>query len=265
MNKKIIVILLLFCFPLAALSELAFIPLYHQQASDILPKVKGFLKDGESIIAGNNEIIIRVESSDIKELEEIVKRLDKPLQQLLILVKRAGSLSAKELAIDTQAKLQVGTLNKLEANVQLYGSTRKNTREAIQEIRVLDGASAFISDGKIEALPVVQIHRYGSHSQINTATQFHDATTGFYLTPHVNRDSVTLEISGWSNQTFAKNNGLAPTNRTSTIIRAQLNQWVALSAIADDDKKQHSGVLEQRYHTHKSQQTIWVKVINLDK
>ena len=265
MIKKKLFICLCILLSSPAQAKLTFIPVYHKNPIDIINKIKPFLNEGETVIAGHNELILRTELTDVAELEQIIKRLDQAAHRLRILVKRDNASLDKKHGIDTQARLQLGTHKKLNANVRIYDSSSNRSDKGTQEINVLDGYPAFISEGKIEALPTVQIQHDGSHGHITTGTQFHDATTGFYVTPRLNRNSVTLEISPWSTKTFSRNNGLAPTSRASTIIRGRLNEWIQLSNLDGEENRDQSGLFEKRYQTKRSTQGIWLKVIDLDK
>ena len=252
----------------AAYAALEFIPLSHRSPTDIVESVRPFLKDGETVIAGHNEIIVRASTENMSDIVRLVKRLDKAAHRLLILVKRDGQMTASDKGYSAHGNASLGigsgTKSQLQANIRVYDTHISSSDNNAQKINVLDGYPAYISQGTSEAIPVVQVHQYGTHQHIITSTEYRDATTGFYVTPRLSRDSVILEISPWSEKPLY-GKASAEISHSSTVIRGRLNEWISLSNVDESSNTTRTGILERRYQVKKSARGVWVKVIDLDR
>lgn len=252
----------------ASYAALEFIPLSHRSPTDIVESVRPFLKDGETVIAGHNEIIVRASTENMSDIVQLVKRLDKAAHRLLILVKRDGQMSASDKGYSTHGHASIGigsgTKSQLQGSVRVYDTNISSSDKNAQKINVLDGYPAYISQGTSEPLSVVQVHQYGKHQHMVTGTEYHDATTGFYVTPRLSRDSVTLEISPWSKKPLSSK-ASAEISYSSTVIRGRLNEWISLSNVDEANSTTRTDILERRYQVKKSVQGVWVKVIDLDQ
>lgn len=267
MKSSVLISVALLILSFTAHAALEFISVSHRSPNEIVESVKPFLKEGETVIAGHNEIIIRASANNMQDIVQLVKRLDQAAHRLLILVKRDGQTSATDKGFTTHGQATVGigsgAKSQLQANIRVYDTNISSSDNNAQKINVLDGYPAYISQGTTEPLPVVQIHKYGTHKHIITGTEYRDATTGFYVTPRLAKDSITLEISPWSEKPIY-GNGSAEISHASTVIRGRLNEWIPLTNIDESSSNTRSDILERRYQIMKSVKGVWVKVIDLD-
>ncbi len=259
-----------YTFLTSALSfaQMEFIPLNHQSPQYIVEKIKPFLGDGESVIAGHNEIIISADPTKIDDIQQLVKKLDQAAHRLLILVNRDGKLNEKNEGYQANIIGHIGTGSRANSSVSsranVYSNNDVSSDKSTEQINVLDGYPAFIASGVSEPTAIVQIQQFGGHSQITTGTQYHDSSKGFYVTPRLSRESVVLEISPWKESPLSKNRTGAKFERLSTVVRGPLNTWIALSGVDETRQQSQSGILGRHYQTTSNRNNIWVKVINLD-
>ena len=251
-----------------SVAQMKFIPLNHQSPQVIVEKVKPFLHDGESVIAGHNEIIISADSEKIKDIQQLVSKLDQAARRLLILVNRDGNFKENHKGYQANIIGNVGIGHRYSSSVSghanVYSSQQASHDKSTEKINVLDGYPAFIAHGVSEPTPVIQIQQYGAHSQITSGTEYHDSSKGFYVTPRLSKKSVVLEISPWKESPLSQNGTGSKYERLSTVIRGPLNTWIALSGLKEERKKSQSTLLGRHYQTTSNKNNIWVKVIDLD-
>jgi len=249
-------------------AQMAFIPLNHQSPEAIVEKVKPFLNDGESVIAGHNEIIISADPTKIKDIQQLVSQLDQAAHRLLILVNRDGNFKEAHKGYQANIIGNVGIGHRSSSSVSghanVYSSQQASIDKNTEKINVLDGYPAFIAHGVSEPTPVIQIQHYGAHSQITSGTQYHDTSKGFYVTPRLSQDSIVLEISPWKESPLSKNRTGVKYQRLSTVVRGRLNTWIALAGIDEKSKQSQKNRLGRHYQATSNRSNIWVKVIDLD-
>ena len=80
--RAILTALLAFTQPLLAAT--AVIPLQHRSAEELLPVAQALLDEGESLVAHQQQLLVRASLERINELRGVLTQLDVPLRQLLI-------------------------------------------------------------------------------------------------------------------------------------------------------------------------------------
>jgi len=249
-------------------AQMEFIPLHHQSPQAIVEKVKPFLSDGESVIAGHNEIIISAEPTKIEDILTLVNKLDQAAHRLLILVNRDGNFKENNEGYQANIIGKVGigprSSSSVSGRANVYSSRDVSSDKSTEQINVLDGYPAFIASGVSEPTPVIQIQQYGAYSHITSGTEYHDSSKGFYVTPRLSRESVVLEISPWNESPLSKNRTGAKYQHLSTVVRGRLNTWIALAGVDETSKQSQSNILGRHYQTTSNRNNIWVKVIDLD-
>jgi len=266
MNKHGLIILLLFSYHLIAEAELKIFPLFHQHPNDIIHQIKPFLEPNETIVAGHNELIIRIHSNNISDISQLIKKLDKASQQLIVIVDRHHNHYQKDNTqqINTQANILLNSPSKSTVNAQthIYSHTQSFDEGQVEKIKVLDGQTAFISAGVEEPITTVNIQPYNTQALIMTNTHYRAASKGFYVRPQLTGSgSVILNISVWSEEPLSKNTNAAKFTQGSSTIKASLNQWVNLSSSEKKQSGKQSQMFGHHYSTSKAQQAVWVKVV----
>ncbi|HTN29764.1 MAG TPA: secretin N-terminal domain-containing protein [Pseudomonas sp.] len=82
LHRAIFTALLAFTQPLLAATAL--IPLQHRSAEELLPVAQALLDEGESLVAHQQQLLVRASLERINELRGVLTQLDVPLRQLLI-------------------------------------------------------------------------------------------------------------------------------------------------------------------------------------
>ena len=249
----------------ACLADLIFYPLQHKTPHELSPTINELLQAGESVIAGPNELILRLEPRHVDDIKALIHRLDQPSHRLLIYVSHQRQLNQQSQGYGGQAQLQTGfhSDTSLEGHITIFSTRDTENDQSKQSIHVLDGHTAYISTGVSQPNTSTEIIQHNAHAHISSNTYYKERSSGFYITPRLSKDSVILDISPWSEQT-PSNDGSSNFNRASTVIRSRLNTWTELSNVNQWSAQGSNKILGQTNKTRKNSNSIWIKVVDLD-
>ena len=269
MNIRLIAAILLLLMVTPVFSQLIFYPLNHKAPADIIPSIRPFLQSGETVAAGHNELILRIEPNNVTEVKQLIRRLDQPAHRLIIYVNRDGQFTEQTDGFNINNKVQIGVgtdvKSTYEGRVKIYSTKDSRNNKNNQTIQVLEGHTAHVSEGVSEPITDIQIQQYGNQRYLSSVTNYRDASKGFYVTPRLANGSVILEIAPWHEEPLSKNRTAANFTRTSSVIRGRLNTWIELAVIDENSNQISSEILGRRIQSNKKNNTIWVKVVDLDQ
>lgn len=238
MNIFNILLFFLLTFPANILAEpiMEVIKIYNRPAEDLRPLLSPLLENGEQVIANGDSLIVKTEPERLQAITNLIRKLDSPLNNLLITVIQSRDLTADQLNAGVNFDIQVpinrpdhprgyaqGYYNQFQGRQQ-----NQNT----QTIRTLEGVPAHIRAGNVVPITNYQVYpdAYG-YPYESRSTQLVEATTGFAVTPRLVGQQVELEVAPWSDR--FNNQGYIETQSANTIIRAHLGEWVDLGGVQE--------------------------------
>ena len=262
----LLVLMLLFSGFLQA-AGLEIIPLRHQSAEDIIPVIRPLIGNNGVVTGSGYNLIVRASRQQIDEIKILLLELDRPAQQLIISVRqsRQTTQQTRRQGIsgnlgDNNTRLQFGQPahtrglsaqvknkdNALQAHINQQDTSLAD--DVSQQIRTLSGRPAYIAIGESRPIPQQQTIIHGNKITQTRNIQYHDNSSGFYVTARVNGTQVTLEIS--TQQQQAAGNRIK-TSQLSTIIHGRLGQWIQLGSSNETSNKDSSNLfLNQQKETH---------------
>ncbi|MFZ3086812.1 MAG: secretin N-terminal domain-containing protein [Methylotenera sp.] len=240
-GQKYIVAMLCLCFSLHATAapEFKIITLQHRFAEEILPIIKPLVGNEGTATAMQNNLIIRTDSRNMAEIEQIIARLDTARQNLKITVSRQDNRLSDKSSAEVSGRKRIGNVavgtgsypNNANDGVQIDIENRqsKTGNSSNQFIQVMDGERAFILVG--QSIPYTQewvslTHRYVS---VQRTTEFIEINTGFAIRPRSIGNQIELEITPRFTQ--LNQNGFLDFEVLTTVIRANRGEWVDLGGI----------------------------------
>ena len=259
MSNKIIVILLpllLYSTTLPAESSLQIIPLKARTVEEVVPMIKPFLGPKDTVSGMNNQLIIRTSPARLEEVRKILAQIDKPARSLMIYVRQGrlsdsdnqyirGSVKAK---IGNQAEVQVGEPAAKEGvHLSARSYRTKSDLNITQSIRTIEGQAAFIQAGKVIPVQEQSIVISGGVVMQQSNTQYHQATTGFYVLPRLNQGRVTLQISPHMKRQ-GKQHGQFDIQQAKTVVSGRLGEWIAIGGSEQQTTVNERGLV-RRYST----------------
>ncbi|HXX12679.1 MAG TPA: secretin N-terminal domain-containing protein, partial [Burkholderiales bacterium] len=189
------------------------ITLGYRQADDVIPLLRPLLAPGGALTGASNQLIVRTTPANLAELKKVLAVMDSKPRQLMVSVRQSAAADVSRSAASLSGNVSAGANAQVtvprppgtqrepgvavqsgSAQIEARGISSSATPEAgvTQTLRVLEGNSAFIRTGQTVPVAGTQVRGGG---QVAQNTQFVEAASGFYVTPRVNGDRVTLEIS----------------------------------------------------------------------
>src|SRR5262249_8437474 len=139
---------------------------------------------------------------------------------------------------------------------------RSATRETgvTQTLRVLEGNSAFIHTGQTVPVSGTQASRTPGGGQVARSTEFVEARSGFYVTPRLNGDRVTLEISTERDRVRNPNTGVVDLQRVDTVVSGRLGEWIEVGGSSSEAARIRSDPLARSSSGVRDQRSVMLKV-----
>jgi type II secretory pathway component GspD/PulD (secretin) len=236
-SKAIVALLVLSCIlsatPAVEADDMVLevIPLHHRSATELLPVVRDFVAKDGVIKAADGKLIVRTHPANLKEMHDLITKLDVPLRSLVITVKQLSGESARS------AEAAAGSSNRT------WQTASRDEADRIQQIRVIEDKEGFVDVGRKIPISDFAISQSQSGTLMEQKTRYIGATTGFYVRPHLNGDSVSVEITPY--QTSQSGIASPPEFRTQalhTTVSGKLGEWLTIGA--STTRERQPGVIE---------------------
>ena len=140
-------------------------------------------------------------------------------------------------------------------------TSRSSQDEGVtQTVQVMEGNDAFIRVGQSAPIQNTQVIRTPRGTQITQGTDFVDADTGFYVTPRVNGDRVTLEISTARDRLRNSNTGATSIQRVSTVVSGRLGEWIEIGGSSETVERSQTQALTRSRDARNEDRRVMLKV-----
>lgn len=222
-------------------------PLQHRTPNSLLAPIQAILNGQGSVSFDRNQLIVLSTTQKLTVIEELLKKLDSPLTQLVISVRQGGESLLDSDVFDTNGRVvHTQKETKAEGGITIRRTVTKSSSNKSHQVRVLEGHSAYIHTGQSHPVIHYQQGEFGKHKYHSAHTEYRDMIEGFYVTPYIHGKNVSLTIQT-KNDHF-KNNQIH-LQRLNTTISGQLGEWINIG-----------GVKQQKYESKEdSHQTYQMK------
>ncbi len=237
MRRPLFLLLFLLSGTLAAEAPLEVIPLRHRTVEQMLPLLRPFVEEGGTVTGMNGQLVIRTSPENLAELKRIIRRFDRTPRQLRIAVRQGGARSSRSAGAGVRGRIPAGDRGTVTVGrpgpqegveARVHSSSRRWSTEAERYIRATEGMPAFIQSGLSVPTFTQSVDPWGRY---RLEEQYRDVTSGFYVTPWINGDQVTLEISPFA----AEPTGTPRTyqiQEMTTRITGRLGEWIPIGGTA---------------------------------
>jgi len=276
MIRYCVIFVLLFICNYAHTAGLEVIHLQHQPAEDIIPVIRPLVGNDGVVTGSGYKLIIRAPAQRLDEIKKLLLEIDRPLQQLIISVRQG-----RKLLRETDKQSIAGNVGSGDARLKVGRPTRsggltmryrdgddmlqahmnqRNTElndDISQQVRTISGRPAYISVGQSQPVPQQQTIVQGNRVVRTYNTQYYETGSGFYVTPRLRGDQVSLEISAGRQQPGryrVESSGL------STTVSGKLGEWIQLGGSNEISNQSGSGLIHNRTSQTADLRDISVKV-----
>lgn len=261
-----------------AADTLRIIELKHRPALEVVPLVRPLLSPADAVSATDYRLIVRAPAATIAEIERVVRELDVARRQLTISVRQVEAGTRDRSTHGVEGEVDIGDRGRVRLpkvmrghetviigdpnGVQYRGGERRTTgrSEQTQQLRVQDGASAYLRMG--QSIPQVQrvLALSGNGAVAYDTVVMRDATTGFDVRPQVRGDRVQLDIVPRVARLSDPRRGIVDFREAATTITVKLGEWVDIGQVLSQGSAVNRAILSRDAERAEEQWQVWLKV-----
>ena len=201
----------------------------RQPAQNLLSNIAPLYSDSARFVAKNNQLIVKAPESILIEIEQLLKEIDQPLQNLLIEV--SSSLDQN----NNRQNNAIGYESEQSTTHAIYTRRRNtNNNPNTYTIRALQGQWSTIQLGK-------RVPYYMSGGMLNpwqNSTELVDVMSGFEVFPVINGNQVTLRVRPYNSAINNRHPEQINTRSLETSISGQLGEWIFLGGVVNEQNTQ---------------------------
>lgn len=266
---KLFLLILLAADAAAADRKLEIIPLKHRLLNDVLPVVKPLVEPGGTLTGSNNQLIIKSSPANIADIKQVLEQIDNAPHQLMITVKHnqninrqqsaqaiSGQYDDGEITVQTDGSLRREDLlgrmedKKAELNYEQHHRTGRSDDSNTYHIQATEGYPAHIQAGVSLPYPRRDVYVAPGNVIVQHGHQYQDATSGFYVLPRLQGDTVILEIAPRMVQIqHAHGPPIKKLQDVKTVISGQLGEWLPVGGVSQSSVRSDTDALK----SHSSQ------------
>ena len=241
------------------------IQLNHRLAIELLPEIQAFLPADVTARAFNDFIIIKAEADVIKDIKQLINKLDTPLQRLKVSILRTDILLSEQQLSQTNADLSINE-NNVSGSLSIKRWSTKDTKNKDQyyQAQGIAGRPILILMG--QAIPqkeqYLAILPHGGVA-IQSSTNYININNGFQAVGRIlPNHHISIDIHPIFGH-FSKQTGTIEQSEIISTISGPVNTWLELGQINNSKNTEKQG--STRYHTHRqSQQFVYIKVNSIN-
>ena len=254
------------------------IPLKYRTAEDVIPILQPMLAREGSMSGLRGQLVIRTTPANLEELRRILSSVDVAPRRLLITVaqdlgsdsRRRGAEISGSLRTDDQPHLSIpgtGVAPRDSVQARVFDNRSTENLRVLQSVQTLDGRSAYVQTGQSAPMPERRIVRSVVNGrvveQVIDTTDYRSTETGFYVTPRVSGERVTLEISSRREAPVARQPGAVDVQRAATTISGRLGEWLQVAAVSQERSVDRDVLLGRASGSRTESRSVLLKVEEL--
>lgn len=253
----------------ATCGEMSIIELKHRTADEVIRIVTPLLGPEDTITGRRYTVILTAVPERAGRIESIIRNLDKPARQLLLIVVQGENAGETLEAIDISGNLSPGDHAGVEFGrhpqpddtVAVMGrSARSAKRQAdIQRLRVREGMPAVLSIGQM--LPVST--RTVDPRARNDRIAYQQVRTGFRVVPRLSGNRYVLGIAAQRESSSAAGHQAPAAQQLQTQIQGRLDEWLDIGGILNADRRSESGFVHSDERQERLLHPVYLKIVEI--
>ena len=260
------------------------IPMQHRSTDDVIQILQPLVAPGGTVTGMNNQLIIKTTPENMAELKRVLQSLDHSPRRLLISVRqnsagiaqgREQALSGKYSAGDVTTEIKdpahaheglVISAQDEKGNVVRYrrqDSVADSSDRNTFHVQTTEGYPAFINIGQSIPVPNRTTYVTPNGVVVSNATEYVDATSGFYALPRLNGDQVTVLIAPSLSKSSTRGMPVFDVQNVETTATGRLGEWLEIGGINQGSSDSDRRLLSSSDRQGQLSNTIFMKVDEL--
>lgn len=263
-------------------NEMEVVQLQHRSVEEVLPLIRPLLADGEVANGMGYQLILSTTPDKLAQIKQILASIDRAPRRLRISVMQDVDQATLARMREVSGSVHLGNSARLDVpksanqnglNVQLQqGGDTLNARvenrdsqvtdHKTQQVSVLEGGRAFIRVGQAVPVPQRQLIQQPWGTQVVEQTQYQDVSSGFYVSPRIRGDNVTLEIST-QNDSLGNMQGNYPSQNVqhaSTTVAGRLGEWMEMGGVSQHQESRNDSLNSRSSSSTDDKRNVYIKV-----
>lgn len=259
MKVRFLVFTLLLSSWALAESDIHTITLKHRMASELLPQIEAFLPETATIRAYDNMLILKSDQATLANLQQLLEKLDKPQQSLVVTVMRSSEMLESQTGGSNQVQIEAGDDINASVGINRWSTQGRDQQNQQYRARTISNYPVSINLG--EDIPRQQQLVFVGPRGVTVAneTRYISTTRGFQALPQLLPDGqVRVEIHPFFSK-LSRVDGDIHSGDVITTVVGQLGNWIEIGRITDNAQTEQSGVTQYRSHGEQSQ-ILYLKI-----
>jgi type II secretory pathway component GspD/PulD (secretin) len=232
----------------------------NRPAESLAQDLQRILGEAAVVTAASGRVIVNASPAVLARARDLLRELDTPARSLWISVRqdevasgsyRAGGVSGQVTTGGVTAGVPAttetrrgNTVERTTTHTEVRGAFAQGNQQSsdatLQQVRATEGMPAFISVGS--ALPVTQavVAPGPAGPTVSGGTSYVPVETGFYVTPLLAGDLVTLDLSATKER--IRPEGVIDTRALQTTVSGRLGEWISLGEVLRSETARRSGL-----------------------
>jgi len=245
---------------LVAAQQLEVIELKSQTVDQVLPVLLPLVEPGGTLSGTNNQLFLRASPKNRAEIKRALAAIDKPMRRLIIRIAENRQAEDAERGAAVSGQVVLGSTRRSKGEGQVWDTKSVRGDSAGQMVQTVEGGQAFIQIGRSLPIPMRQMVIGPGGAVINETVLYRDVGRGFYATPRLNGNRVTLDITQQADRPTGYGRGTIDTQRLSTTVSGRLGEWIELGGGGRQATGKQSGTLSLSTSDARDNRSIWLMV-----
>lgn len=238
------------------------LPLKYSTPDSVLPSLEPLVPFEGYITSHNNTIVVHTTEENLATLESVLSKMDVPETAIMISVRRGSQEGSVNTQININGQIQTNqggiSTSRNSPSGNYTKTTTRHTRGALGNnstfsVRGLSGRPSYIQTGSEHLIN--RNSRYDSNKQ-----QFKPVVQGFYATPYIYNNTVTIEISTQHDSHNRAHSDTINAESVNTTVNGQVGKWIPIAGIHQGNNSNTNGITNYRSHSGSTNQTVYLKV-----
>ena len=245
---------------LVAAQQMEIIELKRKTVDQVLPTLLPLVEPGGTLTGMNNQLFLRASPRNRAEIKKALAALDTPTRRLVIRVSQNRNSEDNARGGEASGQVVLGSTRRSNVEARVWDTKSVRGESAAQMVQTVEGGPAFIQVGRSLPIPMRQVVIGPAGAVISETVHYRDVGRGFYATPHLNGNRVTLDITQQADSLGGSGRGTIDTQRLSTTVSGRLGEWIELGGSGRQATGEQSGTLSLSTSDARDNRSIWLMV-----